>query len=259
MSLNFIARDIQRVTSRPAVLLLHAYPMDHRMWLSVMDRLDGMPLLLVDAPGFGGSDPTVDTPSLEAFADEIASSLGRFGIEKVVAVGNSMGGYAALALGERHPKLVSGIAMIGSRADADTEAARGRRIENLVSILAGRREEILTPAVEGMFSEQTRRVRPEVVEQAVEWSREASREAISWAQRAISVRPDRMHVLETLGVPGLVMRGEEDALCPAEHCQEMALRLGTQVVEVRGAAHLIPIEDPGAVSRALMSLYPQCR
>lgn len=259
MALHILTRDIQQVGSRPVALFFHAYPMDHRMWLAVIDRLDGMPVMLVDAPGFGASEATVDTPSVDAYVDSVASQLGRYGVEKVVAIGSSMGGYAALALAARHPKLMSGIAMIGSRADADTAELKASRLENLVKMMAGGRQEILDKAVEAMFSESTRRIRPEIVQQAIAWSHDASDDGIAWAQRMIMARPARMDVLQNIGLPGLVMRGEEDQMVSEEHNREMALSLGTEVVPVRSTGHLIPIEDPGAVSRALMTLYPQCK
>ena len=49
--LNMIARDIIPGPIGPTMVLLHAFPMDHRMWLPTADRLGGVPLLMVDAPG----------------------------------------------------------------------------------------------------------------------------------------------------------------------------------------------------------------
>ncbi len=256
--LNMIPRDVIPGPSGPTVLLLHAYPFDHRMWLPTADRLGGVPLLMVDAPGFGESPASNDTPSLDAYADEIVAGLGKFGIERIIPVGNSMGGYVALALAERHPELVSGIGMIGTRAEEDSVTAKAARFEAVVSMLAGGRENILTPQVEGMFTDSTRRARPEVVSQAVQWSREASDEGLSWAQRAMANRPNRVHVLENFGKPVMVMRGEVDQISPAEASAQMAQAAGTEVIEVHQTSHLVPIENPGAVSRHLMTLYPQC-
>lgn len=253
-----ISRDIIPGPTGPAVLLLHAYPFDHRMWLPTVDRLAGVPILLVDAPGFGKSDPSVDTPSLDAYADEIVANMGRFGVERIIPVGNSMGGYVALALLERHPDVVAGLGLIGTRADSESADAKAARFEHLVTMLAGRREEMLTPQVEAMFTASTRRARPEVVSQAVAWSRDATDEGLSWAQRAISSRPDRLETLRRFNRPVLVMRGELDTVTPAEKAADLAAAAGVEVVEVHETSHLIPIENPGAASRHIMTLYPQC-
>ncbi|WP_252865362.1 alpha/beta fold hydrolase [Mobiluncus mulieris] len=88
-----------------------------------------MPILLVDAPGFGESEPSMDTPSLDAYADQIVAGMGRFGVERIIPVGNSMGGYVALALLERHPDVVAGLGLLGTRADADSVDAKAGRFE----------------------------------------------------------------------------------------------------------------------------------
>lgn len=256
--LNMIAQDVIPGPSGPTVVFLHAFPMDHRMWLPTTDRLAGVPLLLVDAPGFGESEPKSDTPSLDAFADEIVAGLGKYGIERIIPVGNSMGGYVALAIAERHPDVVAGLGLISTRADADSVTDKAVRFENLINMLAGSRESILTPQVESMFTDSTRRARPEVVAQAVEWSRHASDEGISWAQRAMAARPDRRHVLEAFDGPVMVMHGEADTISPLEASETLAALGNTDLIEVHDTSHLIPIENPGAVSRHLMALYPQC-
>lgn len=257
--MHIVTRDVERVGSRPAALFLHAYPLDHRMWNAVVERLDGMPVMMVDAPGFGKTPATVDAPSLDAYADEIAASIGRYGVERVMVVGCSFGGHTALALAARHPHLISGIAMVGSRADADSPSEHAGRIENLVSLLAEDREAKIAAAVTNMMSESTRRSRPQALKEALEWAKDATREGITWAQRAIGARPDRLHILENLGVPGLVVRGEDDLNSTPEQAEDMAAALGTKVVNIRNCGHLIPIEDPAALSPHLMTLYPQCR
>lgn len=256
--LNMIARDIIPGPIGPTMVLLHAFPMDHRMWLPTADRLGGMPLLMVDAPGFGQTPPMMDTPSLDAFADEIVANLGKFGIERIIPVGNSLGGYVALTILERHPDVVAGLGLIGTRADADTVSEKADRFENLITMLAGDRASLLTPQIESQFTASTRRARPEVVSEAVQWSEEASNEGISWAQRAMAARPDQMALLESFGKPVLVMRGEEDPVISPERAAAMAQAAHTEVVEVHETSHLVPIENPGAVSRRLMALYPQC-
>ena len=253
-----IPRDIIPGPSGPTVLLLHAYTFDHRMWLPTVDRLAGVPILLVDAPGFGESEPSMDTPSLDAYADQIVAGMGRFGVERIIPVGNSMGGYVALALLERHPDVVAGLGLLGTRADADSVDAKAGRFENLVTMLAGRREELLTPQVESMFTESTRRARPEIISQAVQWSRDATDEGISWAQRAIASRPNRLDLIAAFHKPVLVMRGENDTVTPPEQTAALAQAAGVDVIEVRDTSHLIPIENPGAASRHIMTLYPQC-
>src|SRR5437867_603132 len=107
------------------LVLLHGYPFDHTMWERVRAHLD--PELKVIAPdlrGFG-SNPASGEPSLDAMADDVAATLPG----QAVVAGFSMGGYAALALADRHPHLVAGLALINSQSAADSaEVRQGRRM-----------------------------------------------------------------------------------------------------------------------------------
>jgi pimeloyl-ACP methyl ester carboxylesterase len=72
--------------------------------------------LAPDLRGFGVA-PGPAEPSLELMADDVAQQLPG----EVIIAGFSMGGYVALALAEKHPELVAGLALINSQAAADTE------------------------------------------------------------------------------------------------------------------------------------------
>jgi pimeloyl-ACP methyl ester carboxylesterase len=87
------------------VLLLHAFPLDERMWEPQQAAL---------------RSHTVSTPRLygrgsamSAWADSVAAELDR----DVAVVGASMGGYCALALAKRAPGRVRALLLVGSRAE----------------------------------------------------------------------------------------------------------------------------------------------
>ena len=61
-------------------------------------------------------------PSLEAAADAVAATLARHGVTRAVVAGLSMGGYVALALVERHPELVAGLALVDTKSTPDDDA-----------------------------------------------------------------------------------------------------------------------------------------
>uniref|UniRef100_UPI003B3A912D alpha/beta fold hydrolase n=1 Tax=Pseudactinotalea sp. TaxID=1926260 RepID=UPI003B3A912D len=94
------------VTSTPLVLL-HAFPLDSRMWHPVTERLPReIPVVLVDAPGFGGTP--AGEPGLDHVAAQVVDGIRGLGAERAVVAGLSMGGYIALAVAERAPGLLAG-------------------------------------------------------------------------------------------------------------------------------------------------------
>ncbi|MDQ3859328.1 MAG: alpha/beta hydrolase, partial [Actinomycetota bacterium] len=98
--------------SRPRVLLLHAFPLDCRMWTDTKRALEGAgwPVSAPDLPG-----PDAE-PSLGAWADRVlASTDGR-----LVPVGASMGGYLAFELWRRARERIAALVLVATRAGADT-------------------------------------------------------------------------------------------------------------------------------------------
>src|SRR5215207_840511 len=128
----------------PSLVLLHAFPLDAQMYRGVAGAMAGE-VLTPDLPGFGGTGRPHDEPSLDEYADAVASELDRIGAADVVIGGTSMGGYVAMAFCRRHGDRVAGLALIDTKASADTtEAAEVRR--TMASIME--RDQSTDPLVE---------------------------------------------------------------------------------------------------------------
>jgi len=191
------------------VLLLHAWPPDERMWepqLEPMRRAGFEPV----APRLYGRGPSID-----GWAAQLLGEVeGPF-----VAVGASMGGYCALALARRAPERVVGLALIGSRAAADSEERRRFRNELASSLRS-----------DGV---------PEDVETDV------PAEELAVAQDAMRDRPDLSGVAASFGGPLLVCVGDRDdvvSVGEARSLAESALDGSLEIFE--GAGHLVSIEQP---------------
>lgn len=252
-------RDTDRVGTRPALVLLPAFPFDHRMWEAVARRFEGIPVIAVDPPGFGLSPLPEDTPSLELYADLVAHAVRAEGVSSVVVCGNSMGGCAAMAMVERHPRLVRGIGLVGAHASFDDPTVRAERTEMAITAFMGRAQEQLSDQLLDMISVETDRRHPDLVQLMRSWIADAPDGAIAWSQRAMSQRPGRLEMLQRAHVHGLVVRGEQDRFVSSQQADQIAKALGeSYVTNVPRAGHLVPIEQPGPVARAIMGLYKRC-
>lgn len=70
-------------------------------------------VVAVDRPGAGYSERAPGAlASLAEQADVLAALIGRLGLHRPLVVGHSMGGAVALALAQRHPEQVSGLALL---------------------------------------------------------------------------------------------------------------------------------------------------
>ncbi|NLE71538.1 MAG: alpha/beta fold hydrolase [Actinomycetales bacterium] len=248
------------------LVLLHAFPVDHRMWWDVTDLLPGERTVLApDLPGFGsspsGPDVAValgadrDVPSIDVMGDGVAATLRAAGVERAAVAGLSMGGYVALSMAERHPDLVAGLGLVDTKATADDDEARARREEIAQRVLAEQRVEAVYGMRTALLGATDRVERPDLVERLAGWIADQGPHAIAWAQRAMAARPDRTEVLSRFTGPALVVVGEEDEQSPVDVARAMSYLLpDSDLVIVPRAGHMTSIESPQPVASGLSRL-----
>ncbi|UJP41324.1 alpha/beta fold hydrolase [Cellulomonas palmilytica] len=239
-----------------AVVLLHGFPLDHRMWRAVAEQLS-VPtrVLAADLPGAGGADDALPEPSIEAAADRVAAELADAGVTRAVVVGLSMGGYVALALAERRAALVAALGLVDTKSTADTDEARANRLRIAEQAEATGSVEPVRGMATALVGESTRSAQPEVGAQLAAWIEDQSPAGVAWAQRAMASRPDRTDVLAAFAGPVAVVVGDEDAVTPVEAAQHLASAARqAQLVVVPRSGHMSAVEQPAAVAAALSDL-----
>jgi pimeloyl-ACP methyl ester carboxylesterase len=227
------------------VLLLHALPLDERMWEPQVVAL---------------ADYDVATPNLYrlggASMDLWAAALLREIWDELVLVGASMGGYCALAVARAAPERVRGLVLVGSRADADTPERREDRQATIAALQEGgpdtlweKMRPLLTAAADDELEEQLRRL-----------AADRSTGELVDAVRAMRDRPDSTEVVAGLEAPVMVVVGTKDAIVPVDYAEELAAtaRNGEAVV-LDGAGHLPSMEQPDAFAERLLGFLERLR
>ena len=235
------------------VVLLHAFPLDHRMWEAQVDalRAAGHTVICPDLPGFGGTVLPGGAPDLVSVAHAVVRELDEDGVERAVIAGLSLGGYVAMAMLRIAPERVAALALCDTKAGADAPEAIANRIRiaeaaerdpaGLGRLLRG----ALLPGLLASGSAQAARVGA--------WLEAAPAPAVAWYQRAMAARPSSLPDLARFAGPALVLWGDRDAISPEPDQRAMldALRHGEAVI-IAGAGHLSAVEAPEDVSRALL-------
>jgi pimeloyl-ACP methyl ester carboxylesterase len=116
----------------PALLFIHEFGGDRRSWRPQVDRLaDRYRCLTYNARGYPPSavphDPAAYSQD-HAVADAVAV-LDAFGVDEAHVVGNSMGGFATLHLGLRHPGRTRSLVVAGCGYGAAPERAAPERAD----------------------------------------------------------------------------------------------------------------------------------
>ena len=204
------------------VLLLHGWPLSERMWVSQVTALRNSGFDPV-APHLYGRGHSID---------DWAAELLREVYGPIVAVGASMGGYCALALARRSPERILGMALVSTRADADTWDRRRAREDRIAEVRAGR-------APEG--------AEPDVL-----------LEHLARAQEAMRDRLDLTGVVASFGGPVLVCVGDEDALVSVEESRALAeTALDGRLEVFEGAGHFPSLEQPERFNSVLLDYVAQ--
>lgn len=219
------------------VVLLHAYPLDERMWEPQLESLRDYE---VAAPRLYGRGRSIA---------EYASSVLEEVEEDAVLVGASLGGYTALAMAHLEPRRVRALALVGARADSDSpERREGRAVT---------KELIENGGAEALWENQRTRLLLEdaaadAVGRARELALDRSREELLEALLAMRDREDRSDTLAAFEGQVLVAVGEGDLFFPPEEArgQAQAARRG-RFRAFSGARHLPNLEQPDEFNAAL--------
>jgi 3-oxoadipate enol-lactonase len=229
--------------SRPRVVLLHAFPLDCRMWSQTKSVLEEAGYW-VSAPDLPGPEAE---PTLTAWADRVLALVDG----PLVPVGASMGGYVAFELWRRASERIAALALVSSRASGESDESRQARDENIRLLHEGGVGELWKRLQPSLFAPSAS---VEAIGHAREIALEQGSQRLAAALQAMRDREDATGLLADMDVPVLVVAGGQDALIPPGESEAMTAALpNARLVRIAGAGHLAPLEHPEEVGAALRS------
>ena len=118
----------------PAFVFVHGFGCAREDWAAQAAHFKGAHTCLsLDLPGFGGSPPLPDRPSMQAFSFAIARTLTDEDIGRSVLCGHSMGCRPIIEYAIARPECVDGLVLIDpGRASTDYEPSK-RQFEALIA------------------------------------------------------------------------------------------------------------------------------
>lgn len=240
--------------SGPALVLLHAFPLNASMWSAQREALSATHRVLCpDQRGFGGTQLGHDDPSLDEVADDVAAMLDARKVGEIVLGGLSMGGYVAMAFLRRHASRVRALILADTRASADTPEGAANRLRVADAVIeAGSSALLVDEMLPTLLGATTRERQPLVQGRVKALVERAPAYAVAWAQRAMAARPDSFDTLRAFDRPALVVVGEEDELSPPADAHAMADALpNATLVTIPESGHLTSVEAPEAFNDAV--------
>ena len=245
------------------VLLLHAFPLDHRMWSRQEPLAAQVRLIVPDQRGFGGSRDAGGPASIEQLADDAVALLDALHVdEPAVVCGCSMGGYVAQHVAVRHPDRVRSLVLVDTKLEADTPEARAARADLAAKVRRLGIDVVAEFMVPRLLADAPGKAGPERDALLAELGRIIAGQSVDTvvaALLALAARPDMTEPLRGLRTPALLVVGEHDRITPPD-CLERAERVlaAPRLLIVPGAGHLTPLEAPEAFNAAVLEFLPRC-
>ena len=256
---------VQTVGSGLPLVLLHAFPLDHGMWLRQEPLGESLRLIVPDLRGFGGSTGSVPR-GIADLADDVAALLDGLHLERpAVICGVSMGGYVAQHVAARHPDHVAALVLVDTKLEADTPEARAARVD-LAGKVGRLGQSILADAmIPRLLAVPRSDADPAVVARHAEnralLQALVERQPVATIQAALAAlgdRPDMTAALTRVEVPTLLVVGAEDQITPPA-CLEAAEAVipNAKLLIVPAAGHLVPLEAPEVFNRAIVEFLAE--
>lgn len=205
------------------VVLLHAFPLDERMWAPQRPVLEGHDVVAPNLYELGGN-------SIDGWAKRILEDAQG----ELFAVGSSMGGYVGLSLARQAPERVRGLLLAGSRAGADSDERK-----------AARNEGIRTLREDGIEAWQSQAPAPPPPERTVE--------ELVRATEALRDRRDATEVVKAFGGPLAFVVGDRDDFLPVAEAEELAAAAPNgRLYVLEDTGHFSSIEWPKRFNEILI-------
>jgi pimeloyl-ACP methyl ester carboxylesterase len=204
------------------VVLIHAFPLDERMWEPQLEALAGHDVSTPNLYDLGGN-------SVDGWAERILEQEDG----ELAVVGASVGGYVGLAMARRTPERVLGLLLAGARAGADPPERR-----------AARDEAIRTLREEGIEAWAPSAPAPPPSERTVD-------ELVRTVE-ALRDRPDSTEVVRRFAGPLWIAVGENDPFLPVDEARALVASAPNGRLELfEGAGHFTNMEQPERFNRLL--------
>lgn len=235
------------MTDQPVLCLIHGHGVDSSIWDGLYDELSAD--VQIVKPDFS---TLTNHDTIEAYAEELYSLLQTSGVQKVVLIGHSMGGYIALAFAESHPECLNGLGLFHSTAFADDDERKAKRQQAIEQLEQQGRGPFIEATVPNMFADENKESMAATIQTVIEKGRNLPADALKMGIKAMQGRPDRTHVLKQATFPVLLIAGRHDKLVSFEKSQElfdMPANVQTTVLEHSG--HLGMLEEPSEAVNAI--------
>jgi pimeloyl-ACP methyl ester carboxylesterase len=247
------------------VIFVHEFAGDHRSWEPQMRFFArNYRCIAYGARGYPPSDVPAEVSKYgqDRATDDIAAVLKHLGIAQAHVVGLSMGGFATLHFGLRHPGLARSLVVAGCGygAEPDRREMFRNECEATAKTLdsqgpAAFAAKYALGATRVQFQNKDPRGWQEFASRLAEHSALGSANTLRGVQMARPSLWELTERMKALTVPTLIVTGDEDEPCLEPGLLMKRLIPGAGLVVIPKSGHTINLEEPEAFNRAVADFF----
>ena len=257
IAINGTKLYVEKTGQGDVILLIHAGVADRRMWDEQFDTFSKThSVIRFDLRGFGDSRMSAGT---FAHHQDVAGILSNFGVEKVVVIGASFGGYIAIDFALSYPELVEKLILVAPALGGHEfkSAEMLDFFEKEDGLLEDGGLDAATELNLKMWVDGPHRdageVDPKVREQVREMQRKIFAQPDVDDVEELAIVPTAISRLHKIEPPTLIISGELDV----GEFQEISQLLGKKIsnakeITMTGVAHLPSMEKAEAFNRIVL-------
>jgi haloalkane dehalogenase len=246
----------------PVALLLHGYPESSYMWEGVMPAVAdaGWRAVAPDLAGFGDSPP--DPPGTwERRVEQLERFRSELGIDRCVPVMHDWGGLIGMWWACEHPEAVEALAISSTGFFPDGKwSGMAKALQE-----PGTGEQLIESLDRDGFAGVLRQQCPRMTDEALDeywkaYADEQRRRGQLELYRSGDFSKLERFDLAALGVPALLLWGEDDEFAPVAGAHRFERELpATELVVVEGARHFVWEDAPEECAAALTGFLARVR
>ena len=262
-----VALHYEEAGSGTPMVFVHEYAGDHRSWEAQLRFFSRRyRCIAYAARGYPPSEVPADPArySQDRATDDIAAIITGLGLGQAHVVGLSMGGFATLHMGLRHPALARSLVAAGvgygaapgktAQFHAETDAAIARiRAEGMDRF----GKTYSRGPTRLVFEEKDPRGYKEFQDQLCEHSTEGSALTMNGVQRRRPSLFDLEAQFRQMTVPTLVIAGDEDDPTLEASIYLKRVIKSSALLVMPKCGHTMNLEDPDAFNRAVLEFVTQ--
>jgi len=236
------------------LVLIHGFSDNLNMWYNqVPDFEKKYQILTCDVRGFGQTEITKGTYSMELFADDLYELLRVLGIRSACLLGYSMGGRIGLEFALKHPEMTTGLIFANSGVGGARTPEMEERLKLMGDILQqGEIEAISEMMAVSSFSPGFKEKEPVIFEKYKGIKMQNDPLAYSAIMQAMFAEADTLPDLSSLKCPVLIIAGESDSFMEIDIAESMKSSIKNSVLKVLSTGHAAAIEAPEEFNQAVL-------